>query len=321
MNNVSFIDLFAGIGGFRLGLEHFGMECVFSSEIDKCAVQTYAANFGEIPCGDISEIKAEDIPAHEILCAGFPCQPFSISGKKEGFADPRGTLFAEILRVAKHHKPGVLFLENVANFASHDQGNTLSVVIKSLNKIGYDVYHQVLNASHFGIPTARRRIYFVCFRRELGVRSFEFPAGTNKRVYLRDYLEPAASQDEKLILERDDIVLQQNTPAAHNKPDRIGQIGRGRQGERIYSIEGHAVTFSASGGGPGSTSGLYLDGDVVRRLSPRECFNIMGFPKDFIIPVTDNQAYTQIGNSVCVPVIKEITRSIITTSLKHFWRS
>ncbi|NQU83467.1 MAG: DNA (cytosine-5-)-methyltransferase [Parcubacteria group bacterium] len=316
--NATFIDLFAGIGGFRYALESHGAKCVYTSEWDKFSQITYKENFGDLPDGDITKVKEKNIPKHNIICAGFPCQAFSISGKQKGFNDARGTLFFDIIRIAKLHKPEILFLENVKNLAKHDNGKTLKVIEETLEKLGYDVNYKVLNASYFGSPTSRKRIYFVCFRKDLNVKNFSFPAYTYEKVRLKDFLQEA-KETEQYVINRDDIRIHEknidddlfgNPPF---KPVRIGTMNKGGQGERIYSDLGHAVTFSAYGGGPGKITGAYLINGKVRRLSPRECAQVMGFPKDFKIPVRDNQALRQFGNSVVVPVLKNIFAQIIKT--------
>ena len=321
-NNFKIIDLFAGIGGFRIALESFGLECVFSSEWDKYASITYKENFGEKPKGDITKIKASEIPSHNILCAGFPCQPFSISGKQRGLKDTRGTLFFDIARIAKYHKPEVLFLENVKNFEKHDKGKTLEIVIKNLNKINYDVYYRVLNASDYGAVTARKRVYIIAFRKDLSIKNFDFPNPLKKYFKLKDFLDKGRFKECEIL--RDDIKLSNK----HIKPDlfgdypqrpiRLGTIGKGGQGERIYSPLGHAITFSAYGGGIASKTGAYLINGKVRKLTPRECARVMGFPDDFKIPVPNTQAYKQFGNSVAVPVLKEISKNILTTLNENY---
>lgn len=314
----TFIDLFAGIGGFRIALESFGLKCVYSSEWDKYAQITYRSYFGELPDGDITKVEAKDVPRHNVLCAGFPCQAFSISGKRRGFADTRGTLFFEIARIVEHHRPQILFLENVKNFERHDKGRTLRVVRKTLEELGYKVFHKVLNSSYYGAPTVRERIYIVCFRDDLGVAEFHFPVPTNEPVKLKDYLE-SDDQTEKYVIKRSDIRLDKppSKPDIFGgyplKPIRIGTIGNGGQGERIYSELGHAITLSAYGGGVASKTGAYLVNGRVRKLSPRECACVMGFPDAFKISVNDAQAYKQFGNSVVIPVIKKIFEKIITT--------
>lgn len=312
LTGLTFIDLFAGIGGFRIALEDFGATCVFSSEWDKAAQETYKANFGEKPAGDITKIPETDIPPHDILCAGFPCQAFSISGKQKGFEDARGTLFFDIARIARYHQPGVMLLENVKNFERHDNGNTLRTVLTILDEIGYEVWYKVLNASHFGLPQKRERIYFVCLRKDLVDEPYEFPQPTYEQVKLRDFLLPDA-ETSQYIIDRDDVVIRKDRIPQENlfneyplAPIRIGTINKGGQGERIYSDLGHAITLSAYGGGVASKTGAYLVNGKVRKLAPRECARIQGFPADFAIPVSDAQAFKQFGNSVPINVLKHI---------------
>ena len=317
VRKLKFIDLFAGIGGFRLALDSLGMECVFSSEWDKFAQETYQANFGHLPEGDITVIPAKSIPPHDVICGGFPCQAFSISGKQKGFGDARGTLFFDILRIARQHKPRLLILENVENFARHDGGRTLETVVEMLKKAGYSVYFEVLNASHFGVPTARKRIFFVAFRKDLKISSFEFPKSYGEPVSLRGFLEDDRLT-EKYVIRRTDIVLKpkQVGPDVFGNypqtPIQIGIINKGGQGERIYHDLGHAVTLSAYGGGAASKTGAYLVNGKIRKLSPRECARIMGFPEDFVIPVSDSQAFKQFGNSVAVPVVAAVAKAALT---------
>ncbi len=317
----TFIDLFAGIGGFRIALESLGMECVYTSEWDKFAQLTYSENFKEVPDGDITKVAEEDIPNHDVICAGFPCQSFSVSGKQKGFEDTRGTLFFDIVRIVKHHKPKVLFLENVKNFERHDNGRTIQVVSRTLEKHGYNIFFKVLNSSHFSVPTRRERIYIVGFRNDLEIRNFEFPKPVSEPVKLRDFLQ----KDDKTkpyVINRTDVKwtkkrikndLFGNYP---QKPIRIGTISNGGQGERIYSDLGHSITLSAYGGGVASKTGAYLINNKIRKLSPRECARIMGFPNSYKIPVNDTQAYKQFGNSVVVPVIRSIMEKILQ-SLKR----
>lgn len=315
-SNHTFIDLFAGIGGFRIALESFGLKCVYSSEWDRHAQITYRENFGEVPEGDITRVNAEDIPKHNVLCAGFPCQAFSVSGKQRGFADTRGNLFFEIARVAAYHKPEVLFLENVSNFARHDKGRTLRLIEETLDGLDYRVFGHVLNASHYGVPQSRRRIYLVCFIRDLGVMEFPLPRPRHEPVKLRDFLEDD-ERTERYVVTRRETKLSRPPPEPDifehypQKPIRVGTIGNAGQGERIYSDLGHAITLSAYGGGIASKTGAYLVNGKVRKLSPRECARIMGFPDTFKIPVTDAQAYKQFGNSVVIPVLRAIFSEIV----------
>src|SRR3990167_1578836 len=308
-NQFNFIDLFAGIGGFRLALEKNGCKCVFSSEWDKQAQVTYKENFKELPKGDITKIYESDIPKHNILCAGFPCQAFSISGRQRGFKDTRGTLFFDIARIAKYHKPKVLFLENVKNLTKHYNGNTLKIILRTLEEIGYDVYYNVLTASHYGVPQARERIYIIGFRRDLGITNFAFPKPNYKKIYVRDILEQKDNMQE-YIINRTDLKFWDRHETPSLKPIQIGQINKGGQGERIYSINGHAITLSAYGGGVAGKMGAYLVDGKIRRLSPRECARVQGFPEWFKIPVTKFEAYKQFGNSVSIPVIGTIFNQI-----------
>lgn len=319
LKGLRFIDLFAGIGGFHLALKSFGAECVFASEWDKYAQQTYYANFGMMPAGDITTIHEKEIPAHDLLCAGFPCQAFSISGKQRGFADSRGSLFFDIVRIATYHQPKILLLENVKHFARHNHGRTLQTVKMVLDQIGYHLWHQVLNASFFGLPQHRERIYMIAIRKDLEVNTFSFPQPTFEPICLKDMIM-SDEETKDYIIDRTDIVIEQskipritspiNLPL---KPIRIGTINKGGQGERIYSELGHAITLSAYGGGPGSKTGCYLINGKVRKLAPRECARIQGFPDTFQIPVSDPQAWKQFGNSVPIPVVQHILKALIDT--------
>lgn len=307
----TFIDLFAGIGGFHYALEAHGHTAVFASEWDKHSAKTYAENHGLTPFGDITEIDAKDIPSHDIIAAGFPCQAFSISGNQNGFADPRGTLFFEIARIAKHHRPKILFLENVRNFAKHDDGKTLKTVLHTLDELGYNASTQLFNASDFGLPQNRQRFFIVAVNREFSEKKFEFPTPTHLPVKLEDILLDDDTLTEKLVINRADIVIDSaKIPTEQaNKPIRVGYVGKGGQGERIYSPLGHAITLSAYGGGVGAKTGLYLVGDKVRKLHPRECARVQGFPEDFILPEKNTVAWKQFGNSVPVNVLKDIAKA------------
>lgn len=312
LSGMTFIDLFAGIGAFRTALQSFGAHCVFSSEWDKDAQNTYKANYNECPCGDITKIKESEIPEHDILCAGFPCQPFSISGKQMGFSDTRGTLFFDVARIAKYHQPKLILMENVKNFASHDKGRTLNIVTNTLNDIGYDVYDDVLNAADYGVPQKRERIYFVCFRKDFNIHDFEFPKPIELKRHLCDVLLPNDAVPKQLFIHRDDIVMKDNViDHFSNTALRLGIVNKGGQGERIYSPHGTAITLSAYGGGVGAKTGLYLIDGEIRRLDPRECARLDGFPDSFKIPENRNIAYKQFGNSIVVDVLQYIILQII----------
>ncbi len=305
--------MFAGIGGFRLGLDYVGAECVFSSESNKSAQLIYRKNFGEMPQGDISKIEASAIPGHDILCAGFPCQSFSISGKQKGFDDVRGTLFFEIARIVEHHQPKMLLLENVKNFEKHDNGNTLYTVKSILDNLGYNIYHQILNASDFGLPQSRKRIFIVGFRKDLKLNIFNFPTPKNIETILKDKLI-STKEANKYIINRADTFFKTNYHISEKAsiPIRIGYINKGGQGERIYHENGHAITLSAHGGGVGAKTGLYYINGCVRKLAPRECARLQGFPDTFEIDTSDNQAWQQFGNAVPVNIVKAIAEKMIT---------
>ncbi len=328
LKDYKFIDLFAGIGGFHYALKSFGATCVFASEIDKKASETYYINHDLMPKGDITKINEKDIPKHDILCAGFPCQAFSISGKQKGFEDTRGTLFFDIVRIVNYHKPKILFLENVKNFARHDNGKTLKIVLNTLNKMNYNVHFKVLNTSKFGLPQNRERIYIIAFNNDFyNNTNFKFPE-LNIISSLNDILENNPI-DGKTI-EREDIEFYKNHQSEKNifgelilpnKPIQIGKVNKGRQGERIYHPDGHAITLSAYGGGIGSKTGLYKINGKIRKLSPRECARIQGYPENFIFPKSISEAHKQFGNSVSINVLQHITKAIINTIEKNEQRT
>ncbi|WP_425364182.1 DNA cytosine methyltransferase [Candidatus Tisiphia endosymbiont of Hybos culiciformis] len=305
-----FIDLFCGIGGFRIALEEKGMECVFSSDIDKDVQEAYKRNFGEKPMGDISEISERKIPEHDILCAGFPCQPFSISGKQNGLHDINGKLFYEIIRIAQYHKPLILLLENVKNIMNIDNGNVIKTIDTKLDEIGYKVYRHVLNASLFGVPQARERIYFVCIRKDIvGDIKIKYspPKETNKKIYLENILEN--NVDKNLFINRDDIVIEKEITDRDLKPLRVGYLNKGGQGERIYSPLGHSITLSAFGGGAGARTGLYYIDNNIRRLSINECKSLMGFSQSHYV-AEGLKGYQQLGNAVIPRMIGSVYDSI-----------
>jgi len=308
---LKFIDLFAGIGGFRLGLETQGGECVFSSEWDKDSQETYFQNFGVMPDGDITKIDENDIPDHDVLCGGFPCQAFSVSGKQMGFEDSRGTLFYDILRIAKKKKPKVIFLENVKNLIRHDSGRTISVILESLDSLGYTVFHQVLRSSDYGVPQARNRVYIVAFRKDLSVTDFSFPSPASESKVVRDILE-SNEMTSDFNIRREDIQIygDESSVVDPRKPLQIGIINKGGQGERIYSTQGAGITLSAYGGGAASKTGAFLVDGQIRKLSPRECARMQGFPESFKPHPKTNIAYKQFGDSVSVPVIQAIYKNI-----------
>lgn len=299
-HSFTFIDLFAGIGGIRLGFESIGGECVFTSEWDTPAQKTYQTNFGEVPYGDITKISPEEIPAFDMLLAGFPCQPFSQAGLKKGFEDTRGTLFFDVARIVEYHKPKVVFLENVRNLATHDKGNTLRVIIETLNKLGYKVTYKILNAKNFGVPQNRARIYIIAFKDS--TVDFVFPEDLNIKTRLGDILEK--NVDPK-------YTISDKLWAGHQRRKKEHKEKGNGFGYSLFNADSeYTSTISARYYKDGSEILIEQKGKNPRKLTPREAARLQGFPDSYIIPVSDNQAYKQFGNSVAVPVIKTLAKKI-----------
>lgn len=293
MDTLKFIDLFAGIGGIRIGFEDERTKCVFSSEWDKFSQKTYEANFGEVPYGDITQIEAREIPQHDILLAGFPCQPFSKIGKREGFKNAtQGTLFFDIVRILDYHKPAAFLLENVTGILSDDGGKTIQVIMGALDELGYDASYEILNSADFGLAQNRRRVIFVGFLKELNV-DFQYPVGDSKKVPISDILEYGVEgygisehlqkaylfkkNDGKPQIADENSMFQANTLVASY--------------HKIQRITGTFVKDGSTG---------------LRLLSKNECLKLQGFPLDFSIPVSRTQMYRQLGNSVSIPVVKAV---------------
>ena len=308
-----FIDLFAGIGGIRIPFQELGGLCVFSSEWDKHAQTTYRINFGEIPAGDITQIPTTDIPDFDILLGGFPCQPFSQAGRHLGFQDTRGTLFFEIERIIQEKReagvaPHAFLLENVKQLRGHDGGNTFNVIMEHLDNLGYNAFAQVLRAGDFGVPQNRERIYIVGFDREYydipEDYEFEFPAPMHIPTRLGNILE--TNVDEKYTIS-----------------DRLwaGHLRRREEHQRRGNGFGYSLFNEDSVYVNTISARYYKDGSEVmidqglgrnpRKLTPRECARLQGYPEEFVIPVSDCQAYKQFGNSVAVPVIRAIAQRIL----------
>ena len=310
------IDLFAGIGGMRLAFRRVGAQCVFTSEWDKFAQRTYAANFGgacaETPFGDIRDADAEDIPDHDVLLAGFPCQPFSIAGvskknslgQAHGFADDKqGNLFFDIARILAAKQPQAFLLENVRNLKTHDGGRTFRVIQGELQRLGYRVHHQVLDAQGY-VPQHRQRIFIVGFRRDLWPDlSFTFPTLPEHGPRIGDILEEQV--DDKYTLSDHLWDYLQAYAAKHRR--RGNGFGYGLVDPARDRI---TRTLSARYYKDGSEILIKQRGRNPRRLTPRECARLMGFPDDFMIPVSDTQAYRQFGNSVVVPLVEDIARAM-----------
>lgn len=304
----TFIDLFAGIGGIRIPFQELGGDCVFSSEWDKFAQKTYRLNFGEMPNGDITKIETEEIPDFEILLAGFPCQPFSQAGLKKGFADTRGTLFFEIERIIKDKCPKAFLLENVKQLKGHDNGRTLQVILQHLENLNYYVKPDVLRAGDFGLPQNRERIYIVGFSKDYynvpDDYNFIFPSPLRKKTKVGDILEKDV--DEKYTIS--DALWEGHQRRKKEHKEKGNGFG--------YSLFNENSEYTNT-----ISARYYKDGSEIlidqgkdknpRKLTPRECARLQGFPKKFIIPVSDTQAYKQFGNSVAVPVIRAIAERIL----------
>ena len=311
LRGYTFIDLFAGLGGFHLALASLGAKCVYANEWDVPAQQVYKKNFGITPEGDITKVDEKMIPDHDIVCAGFPCQAFSISGKQLGFQDSRGTLFFDVARIVKEKRPKVVFLENVKNFASHDNGKTIAVVEATMRELGYTFDYKVLNAVNYGIPQKRERVYMVCFREDIAKNGFSFPKTLKLTRHVEDFLLDDESMVKKLYVNRPDTHFNGVKDDKYSdKSIRLGIVNKGGQGERIYSAKGIAITFSAYGGGVFAKTGGYLINGKPRKLHPRECARLMGYPDSYILSPNTNQAYKQFGNSVVVDVLQYIAIQI-----------
>lgn len=323
-----FIDLFAGIGGFRIAMQSLGGKCVFTSEWDEQAKKTYEANFGEVPFGDITKEETKKfIPdGFDVLCAGFPCQAFSIAGKRGGFEDTRGTLFFDVAEIIKRKQPKAIFLENVKGLINHDKGKTLKTILNVLREdLGYYVPDpQVLNAKDFGVPQNRERIFIVGFRGDLGIDSFEYPKPTNKNATFEDVKEENPVS-VKYYLSNTYL----NTLVNHKK--RHESKGNGF-GYEIIPDDGTANAVVCGGMGrernlvyddriEDFTPVTHIKGEVnrqgIRKMTPREWARLQGFPDNFIIPVADASAYKQFGNSVAVPAIKATANEIIKRILNN----
>lgn len=304
----SFIDLFAGIGGIRIPFNELGGTCVLTSEWDRFAQKTYRINFGEEPAGDVTKISSDDIPDFDILLAGFPCQPFSQAGLKKGFDDTRGTLFFEIERIIHDKRPKAFMLENVKQLRGHDKGRTLETIKAHLDALNYDVKCEVLRAADFGVPQNRERLFIVGFDKEkLPLqyhKKFIFPESVNTPTRVGNILEN--NVDEKYTIS-----------------DRLYQGHIRRKQEHIEKGNGFGFSLFTEDSPYTNTisARYYKDGSEIlinqgegknpRKLTPRECARLQGFPEKFIIPVSDTQAYKQFGNSVAVPVVAVVAKAIV----------
>lgn len=297
---LKFIDLFAGIGGIRIPFDEMGYECVFSSEWDEKACDTYEANFGTRPAGDITKIPAEVIPSHDILLAGFPCQAFSIMGKMQGFKDTRGTMFFEVARILDYHKPEAILLENVKQLVSHDHGNTFAVIRKTLHDLGYHIQWKVLNALDFGVPQKRERIIIVGFRDINKALQFQFP--TNKLKYdLSQILEDDATIDPKLFAS--EYIIQKRRETVSPNSIFYPSIWHENKSGHI-SILDHACALRTGA----SYNYLLING--IRRPTSRELLRLQGFPDSYKIVVPHSEIRKQTGNSVAIPMIRAVAQEM-----------
>lgn len=318
----TFIDLFAGIGGFRIAFQNLGGKCVFSSEIDKYACKSYAYNFGDIPYGDITKIDAKDIPNHDILTGGFPCQAFSIAGKRGGFEDTRGTLFFEVARIIKEKQPKAFFLENVKGLTNHQQGKTLNTILNVLrNDLGYIVPDpKIMNAKDFGVPQNRERVFIIGFRKDYTdlANNFHYPKPNKEKAKLKDIIEENEVSVKYYLSTKYVEGLER-----HKKNNEAKGNGFGYE---ILDLNG--VSNALLVGGMGRERNLIIDkrltdftpktniqGEVnkqgIRRLTPREWARLQGFPDTYKIVVSDVQAYKQFGNSVAIPAIQATAKEML----------
>ncbi|MCC5910037.1 MAG: DNA (cytosine-5-)-methyltransferase [Clostridiaceae bacterium] len=310
--NFTFIDLFAGIGGMRLGFEENGGECVFSSEWDKFSQQTYYENFGDLPEGDITKINEKEIPDHDILVAGFPCQPFSIAGvskknslgREHGFLDKtQGTLFFDIVRILKHKRPKAFLLENVKNLTTHDKKRTFKVIQETLESLGYKIYFKVINGKHY-VPQHRERIYIVGMDQLVYGKEekFEFPELPPANHVMKDILEDIVDQKYTLTDRQWDYLKRYK--------EKHQAKGNGF-GYGLAPLDGTSRTLSARYYKDGSEILIPQENKNPRKLTPRECARLQGFPDTFKIVVSNTQAYKQFGNSVVVPLITDIAKQML----------
>lgn len=313
----TFIDLFAGIGGFRLAFQELGGECVFTSEWNKFSQKTYEENFGEVPHGDITQFDEKKIPDHDILIGGFPCQPFSIAGvskknslgKEHGFKDEtQGTLFFDVARIIHEKKPKTFFLENVKNLLSHDKGNTFKVISKTLRELGYTIYYKVVDGKYF-VPQHRERIVMIGFLDShfKGEEKFEFPEMPEANHKIRDILDP--NPEEK-------YTLTDNTWRYLQKHSEKHKAKGNGFGFGMTDLDGISRTMSARYYKDGSEILLPQPGKNPRRLTPRECARLQGYPDSFSITVSDTQAYRQFGNSIVVPLMKSVGKNLVDELLR-----
>lgn len=310
----TFIDLFAGIGGFRIALQSLGGKCVFSSEWDANAQKTYFYNFGEIPYGDITKESIKNcIPdGFDVLCAGFPCQAFSIAGYRKGFEDTRGTLFFDVAEIIKRKRPKAVFLENVKNLYTHDNGKTFAVIKATLEELGYVVYHKVMNSMEYAnVPQNRERIFIVCFdpNQVKNHHQFSFPERTELTHTIHDCIDPEIN--DKALFYGAKFIHYEELKRDMVSMDTIYQWRRQYVRENKSNV---CPTLTANMGTGGHNVPLILTKYGIRKLSPKECINFQGYPKGYQFPtsIANSAKYKQAGNSVVVPLITKVCQNIIS---------
>ncbi len=310
----TFIDLFAGIGGFRIALQSLGGKCVFSSEWDANAQKTYFYNFGEIPYGDITKESIKNcIPdGFDVLCAGFPCQAFSIAGYRKGFEDTRGTLFFDVAEIIKRKRPKAVFLENVKNLYTHDNGKTFAVIKATLEELGYVVYHKVMNSMEYAnVPQNRERIFIVCFdpKQVKNHHQFSFPERTELTHTIHDCIDPEIN--DKALFYGAKFIHYEELKRDMVSMDTIYQWRRQYVRENKSNV---CPTLTANMGTGGHNVPLILTKYGIRKLSPKECINFQGYPKEYQFPtsIANSAKYKQAGNSVVVPLITKVCQNIIS---------
>jgi DNA (cytosine-5)-methyltransferase 1 len=300
---LKFIDLFAGIGGIRIPFDELGCKCVFSSEIDKYAQAMYEANFGEKPWGDITKIPSDNIPSHDILLGGFPCQAFSIMGKGLGFADTRGTLFFEIERILRDKNPKAFLLENVKRLTSHDKNRTFKVILSKLEQLGYYVHWTVMNSMEYGLPRAlpqkRERVIIVGFKDNY---NFLFPEQSKNKITLSEIIEDHSKVDKRYFAS--ERIIKNRIEKTNGKKIPTPSIWHEN---KAGDIGVHDFSCALRAGG----SHNYLLVDGIRRLTPREQLLLQGFPKDFKMVVSDTQIKKLAGNSVSIPIIRAVAKEMM----------
>jgi len=307
---IRFIDLFAGIGGFRLAFESLGADCVFSAEIDKHACTTYESNFQENPYCDITTLDANTLPDFDILCAGFPCQPFSLAGQRKGFQDTRGTLFFDIERILATKQPKAFILENVKGLVNHDKGKTLQVILETLEKkLKYKVFYQVLNSKDYGIPQNRERIYIIGFKDH--TVDFKFPTPLDKKIDLSYIIDTNQENTEISDLAKQNILthLKQHKQYEEIKDKKLLLAYEIRKSRCTFRFDDISPCLTAKMGTGGNNVPIFVQ--EMRKFTTRECLRIQGFPESFKIAPNTAQSYKQIGNSVSVPVVRLLAKKIV----------